>query len=204
MPRGRTAEGIRRKAYKQGHTMKRQRRNRNKGKSNNPNRSYDSQGPDVKVRGNPQTVYERYMQLARDAMSAGNRVRAENLFQHAEHYLRLNQEIQAEKDKRDAERQQNQNPQRNDNDAGDDQPRSRRRNRRDRDDAQPALKAETKADAEDIPTSFSSDDGVVADVKPVRRRRPKVEAEDGADIPVEVKSTRRRRAPARKSEPAAE
>ena len=56
--------------------MKRQRgRNRNKaGASNansaNPNRSWDSQGPEnIKVRGNAQTVYERYQQLARDASS---------------------------------------------------------------------------------------------------------------------------------------
>ncbi|MDI9636415.1 DUF4167 domain-containing protein [Geitlerinema splendidum] len=50
--------------------MKRQRgRNRkpggNQGNTTNPNRSWDSQGPEgIKVRGNAQTVYERYQQLA--------------------------------------------------------------------------------------------------------------------------------------------
>ena len=75
--------------------MKRQRgRNRNKAGANNannanPNRSWDSQGPEnIKVRGNAQTVYERYMQLARDAAASGDRVLAENYTQHAEHYFR--------------------------------------------------------------------------------------------------------------------
>jgi hypothetical protein len=72
-------------------------RNRNRrsggsqqGQNNNPNRSFDSTGPEgIKVRGNAQTVYERYQQLARDATSAGDRILAENYLQHAEHYFRL-------------------------------------------------------------------------------------------------------------------
>lgn len=60
------------------------------GQSTNPNRSFDSNGPEgIKVRGNAQTVYERYQQLARDAASSGDRVLAENYLQHAEHYFRL-------------------------------------------------------------------------------------------------------------------
>jgi len=81
--------------------MKRQRgRNRKPGGGNgansaNPNRSWDSQGPEnIKVRGNAQTVYERYMQLARDAASAGDRVLAENYLQHAEHYFRVLRALQ--------------------------------------------------------------------------------------------------------------
>lgn len=53
------------------------------------NRAYDSNGPDVKIRGNATHVCEKYQQLARDAISAGDRVMAENYFQHAEHYYRL-------------------------------------------------------------------------------------------------------------------
>lgn len=53
------------------------------------NRSYDSNGPDVKIRGTATHVCEKYQQLARDAISAGDRVMAENYFQHAEHYYRL-------------------------------------------------------------------------------------------------------------------
>ena len=82
--------------------MKRQRgRNRNKtgGGANannaNPNRSWDSQGPEnIKVRGNAQTVYERYLQLWRDASSSGDRVLAENYLQHAEHYFRVLRALQ--------------------------------------------------------------------------------------------------------------
>ena len=72
-------------------TMKRQRgRNRNKNNNhNNHNRAMDSNGPDVKVRGTASTIYEKYTTLARDAASSGNRVKAENYRQHAEHYLRL-------------------------------------------------------------------------------------------------------------------
>ena len=56
---------------------------------NNPNRSIDSQGPEVKIRGNAQQVYDKYTALARDAFSSGDRIRAESLQQHAEHYYRV-------------------------------------------------------------------------------------------------------------------
>src|ERR1700758_5054694 len=64
----------------------------------NANRAFDSNGPDsVKVRGNAQTVFEKYQQLARDANSAGDRVLAENYLQHAEHYFRLLRAIQPQR-----------------------------------------------------------------------------------------------------------
>ena len=72
--------------------MKRQRgrnRNNNNRNNNNQNRALDSNGPEVKVRGTASTIYEKYTTLARDAQSSGNRVKAENLRQHAEHYLRI-------------------------------------------------------------------------------------------------------------------
>jgi hypothetical protein len=55
----------------------------------NPNRTFDSSGPEVKIRGSASHVYEKYLQLARDANSAGDRVMAENYLQHAEHYYRI-------------------------------------------------------------------------------------------------------------------
>ena len=59
-------------------------------KGGNPlTRTYDSSGPDVKIRGQASHVYEKYLQLARDANSAGDRVTAENYLQHAEHYYRI-------------------------------------------------------------------------------------------------------------------
>jgi hypothetical protein len=52
-------------------------------------RVYESNGPDVKIRGTANHVAEKYLQLARDAQSSGDPVSAENYFQHAEHYFRL-------------------------------------------------------------------------------------------------------------------
>lgn len=75
--------------------MKRQRgRGRGKPLNQNPNRAYESTGPDAKVRGSAQTILERYQQSGRDAMASGDRILAENFFQHAEHYLRLLKSIQ--------------------------------------------------------------------------------------------------------------
>jgi hypothetical protein len=56
-----------------------------------PHRSqtFDSNGPNVKIRGNAYQVYERYLGLAREAQSSGDPVSAENFYQHAEHYFRV-------------------------------------------------------------------------------------------------------------------
>jgi hypothetical protein len=59
-------------------------------KSQNPlTRVYESNGPDVKIRGTASTIAEKYIQLARDSQSSGDPVAAENYYQHAEHYFRL-------------------------------------------------------------------------------------------------------------------
>jgi hypothetical protein len=66
------------------------RNNNNNRKGPNPlTRSYESNGPDVKVRGTAQHIAEKYLQLARDAQSSGDPVMAESYLQHAEHYYRL-------------------------------------------------------------------------------------------------------------------
>jgi hypothetical protein len=73
-------------------------RNRNNNNNNNNNnrrgqnpmtRVYESNGPDIKIRGTASHVAEKYVQLARDARSSGDPVAAENYYQHAEHYFRL-------------------------------------------------------------------------------------------------------------------
>ena len=70
-------------------------RNNNNNNNNNrrgPNpltRSYESNGPDVKIRGNAHHVAEKYLQLARDAHTSSDPVAAENYLQHAEHYFRI-------------------------------------------------------------------------------------------------------------------
>jgi hypothetical protein len=64
--------------------------NNRKGGHHNPlARSFESNGPDVKIRGTPAHIAEKYISLARDAQSTGDPVLAENYLQHAEHYSRI-------------------------------------------------------------------------------------------------------------------
>ena len=93
--------------------------NNNNRKGQNPlSRSYDSSGPDVKIRGTAQHVAEKYMNLARDAQSSGDRVMAENYLQHAEHYNRIIFTAQAQMQERF---QQNDRDQQRDGNDGNDQ-----------------------------------------------------------------------------------
>ncbi len=55
----------------------------------NRNHVFDSNGPDIRIRGTAQQLFEKYLQLGRDATSSGDRVMAEGYFQHAEHYFRI-------------------------------------------------------------------------------------------------------------------
>jgi hypothetical protein len=89
-----------------GQNKRRGRNPNNPGNPNNPNnpnqnpnqqrqrgphrvQSFDSSGPSVKIRGNAYQVFERYVALAREAALSGDRIAAENLYQHAEHYFRV-------------------------------------------------------------------------------------------------------------------
>ncbi len=64
--------------------------NNNNRKSSNPlTRVYESNGPDIKIRGSASHVAEKYIQLARDSLASGDPVGAENYYQHAEHYFRM-------------------------------------------------------------------------------------------------------------------
>lgn len=92
--------------------MKRSRgRNRRSGGNpqnafNNPNRHYESVGPDVKIRGSAQQVLEKYLQYARDAQTSGDRILSEAYFQFAEHYQRI---VAKQLEARNQQQQQNQN-----------------------------------------------------------------------------------------------
>ncbi|QDH14593.1 DUF4167 domain-containing protein [Oecophyllibacter saccharovorans] len=74
----------------------------------NRNHVFESNGPDLRVRGTAQQLFEKYLQLGRDATGTGDRIQAEAYFQHAEHYFRIlnamNQAAQAAQQER-AERQ---------------------------------------------------------------------------------------------------
>ena len=95
---------------------KNRQRGRNGGlKHVNPlSRNFESNGPDVKVRGNAAHVAEKYLQLARDAQSSGDSVMAENYLQHAEHYFRIVSSAQ--------QAQNGQRPDGQDDDFDDDMP----------------------------------------------------------------------------------
>jgi hypothetical protein len=85
---------------RQGPNPKRSRGRNNNNNSNNNNngrrpnmpmrmQTFDSNGPDVRIRGSAFQVHEKYLQLARDASSSGDRIMAESYLQHAEHYYRI-------------------------------------------------------------------------------------------------------------------
>ncbi|GBR54540.1 hypothetical protein AA106555_1708 [Neokomagataea thailandica NBRC 106555] len=85
---------------------------RNHGNAQTPlnrNHVFESNGPDLRVRGTSQQLFEKYLQLGRDATGTGDRILAEAYFQHAEHYFRIlnamNQAAQQSQQER-AERQQ--------------------------------------------------------------------------------------------------
>ena len=94
------------------------RRPQNNGNNHNPNRTFDSNGPEIKIRGSAAHVYEKYLQLARDANSAGDRVMAENYLQHAEHYYRVMAAAQAQQQQYQAQQGQQNGGQPNGNGRG--------------------------------------------------------------------------------------
>jgi hypothetical protein len=108
-----------------GPNNKRMRSRNNNNNNNNNNRRggqnpltrvFESNGPDIKIRGTASHIAEKYVQLARDARSSGDPVAAENYYQHAEHYFRLI--AAAQEQFRQNQPQQQQMP-RPENEAGD-------------------------------------------------------------------------------------
>ena len=103
----------------------RRQRNRNSGGGNRRNqnplsRNYESNGPDVKIRGNAQVIADKYAALARDALSSGDSVMAENYLQHAEHYNRIIMAAQSQMQAQREERQQSDDNSDSDDDSSDD------------------------------------------------------------------------------------
>ncbi|MBX3648968.1 MAG: DUF4167 domain-containing protein [Rhodocyclaceae bacterium] len=95
-------------------------RNRRGGGHNPLTRVYESNGPDVKIRGTANHIAEKYLQLARDAQSGGDPVSAESYLQHAEHYFRLIAAAQQQMAQNNPNYQA-QPIQRSDQDGGDDE-----------------------------------------------------------------------------------
>jgi Domain of unknown function (DUF4167) len=100
-----TAARARKKTEKEGNMMRRSRGGSRNGGSHtgsnggggrrpsngvpSRNQIFDSNGPDIRIRGTAWQVYEKYLALARDSQAAGDRVTAENYLQHGEHYYRI-------------------------------------------------------------------------------------------------------------------
>lgn len=163
---------------------------RARGRSNrrapNPNRSYESHGADVKIRGNASQVYEKYCSLARDASSSGDPIAAEGYWQHAEHYFRIMQTQQ--------NNQQNNRNQQRDAGAGE-QPKQ----------SQPEEAA--TEDSGNQPTAQAADNSATQDEQPAEAdAAAPVAEEDTAGVERAVRRGRPRRAPRRspKSAPAEE
>ena len=96
-------------------------RGRNRNRGHNPlTRVYESNGPEVKVRGTAHHIAEKYVQLARDAQASGDPIAAEGYLQHAEHYFRLIAAAQAQFAQQNPHQQQQQPYQRSDMDPRDD------------------------------------------------------------------------------------
>ena len=185
--------------------MKRQRgRGR---KPNNPgNRSYESNGPDVKIRGNANQIYEKYLQYGRDAQTSGDRVAAEAYFQHAEHYYRImaanmpkdrlptaqDDADDIDDDGRDddgsddvrSEEQDGQERQQNNRENNRDRRDNRDRNRKSKEPAKEDVDGLQVVDGEgEAPEEIAADGGEQKESSTRRRRQPRRRkpAEDSAD-----------------------
>ncbi len=75
----------------------------------NRNHVFDSSGPDLRIRGTAQQLFEKYLQLGRDATGSGDRVMAESYFQYAEHYFRIVSAINQATQQQAPQQQQHQN-----------------------------------------------------------------------------------------------
>ncbi len=163
-------------------------RNQRRRQGVNPNRALDSNGPDVRIRGTANQIFDKYQALARDASSAGDRIKAESYLQHAEHYYRMIRAAQANQQ----QQQPQQSQQEGDNeqpsvDSGDDERSSNREPRRARAPRRNGA-SETEAPAAEEETSGESspeadDKPAEAEKKPRRKRAPRRTAAKPAEEP---------------------
>lgn len=177
-----------------GHFNKRGRNHQRRRQGVNPNRALDSNGPDVRIRGTAQQIYDKYLALARDASSGGDRVKAENYLQHAEHYFRVLRSIQGPQGAQPLD-----NAQDGDFDGGDqpmlgDQPRDQREFR-DQRQQQPQVEQDessAEAAADDQPTEMAPPTG--------EERAVEQRGQDGQGRGGDFEGRRRRRRPRRHRE----
>lgn len=147
--------------------MKRQRGRGRKPGGNPGNRPHESNGPEVKIRGTAAQIHEKYLQYARDAQSSGDRVRYENLMQHAEHYFRI---LAATMPKDRLPGQQQDNQQRSDDDG----------DTEDSNNEAEATASESEGEDQSKPEAAeASDEGGEGANRPRRRRGRRRSQQDG-------------------------
>lgn len=156
-------------------------RNQRRRQGVNPNRALDSNGPDVRIRGTANQIYDKYTALARDASSSGDRIKAENYLQHAEHYFRVIRSVQQSQPQQQPHGQSDAESDQPAVDDSEEQPRKpRRTNGRDRGAAEE--KADDADNGEETTAVKASDDAEASDEeapkKPRRRRVKRATAED--------------------------
>lgn len=184
-----------------------QKNNRMRGRGRKPSnpltRSYDSNGPDVKIRGTANHIAEKYQSLARDALASGDIVMAENYYQHAEHYLRIIASAQSANRDQDQRRDQDQQRQQSGLNGSGEQPQgSSKPNRRSRP-APVDLAGEEQPQIVEIadakPVVVESEEKAPAPIEAEAEAKPVEEAKADAEPQAEEAPApkRRRRAPAR-------
>jgi hypothetical protein len=187
-------------AHETGYTfMKRSRgRNRRSGGNNNsnnhsnPNRHYESVGPDVKIRGSAQQVLEKYQQYARDAHTSGDRVLSEAYFQFAEHYQRI---VAKQVEAKDRQQQPRTNRDDRDNRRDD-----RDTNNNDSNDNDASDNSDQNSDSQESARPARDDESADQQRESSRREPLKViDADDGAD-----EAATSEKAPGVEDKPAAE
>ena len=172
----------------------------NQNSHNNPNRHYESVGPDVKIRGSAQQVLDKYLQYARDAQTSGDRILSEAYYQFAEHYQRIVAKQQEAKERAQQQRQQNRDNRRDDRDDSDSQDKesgtrqeaeveSRSGSRNNDESPEDTGSKDTKSDSDDgrSETSASDEDAEKADKPKSRsRRKPYAKREKADDSDTET------------------
>ena len=170
--------------------MQRKRRRRSGGNNNNnqnnPNRHYESNGPDVRIRGSAQQILEKYLQYARDAQTSGDRVKAEALFQHAEHYARIVAVFEAQKEEQRKEREAR------------DAERAAERAARD------AERAESAGEDDSTEEASAQAETETTEAEVVEASTEATDTPEAQEASAEDKPKRRRRAPTRKKDTAPE
>ncbi|MDC3116293.1 DUF4167 domain-containing protein [Alphaproteobacteria bacterium] len=76
----------------------------------NKNTVIDSAGPDGRQRGSVSQLTEKYNSLASDAASSDDRILAESFLQFADHYYRLQKEIEINNEVRETKKNETQSP----------------------------------------------------------------------------------------------